>query len=424
MRRVLSLWRTSSPLSSICLLSAVEIVVLSSRGLPWRGEWAWTMDWAAGATVLTGPVVAGLAAYEAGRWRSALVGVVMPSARRRILGSLSPAIGPLLSGTLVYLLGTLTVLLITAVSSPTDNFEPQILLLGFLKLVAYVALGWAIGGRLQPIIGAVSALIIGYGLVLLASGDGAFSFLRIGGSTGPIAGMDVNNYAVLARSLLLVALAIACAVAVASQYSNTKSLRPIVVALAMTLAVGGATIVHRQGAEPYRLASSQDRICRGTTVQVCMLVGNTTQLDSWASQIERSVTILSSSGLQFPSKYEEPAPTAAGRNPSVGELFFDPGTVNTAPPNRVMIVETLSTPATCPGFAAEIPPTGAMNARYWLSHWMYHRIWPNMGGGEVDPTVVAWMTQTPTSQQDSWVRATLMNLKSCALEKLAIPVAS
>lgn len=48
---------------SILTLLAVALFTLYDRGGEWRGEWDWSIAYAMGTTVLTGPVVAAIAAW-------------------------------------------------------------------------------------------------------------------------------------------------------------------------------------------------------------------------------------------------------------------------------------------------------------------------------------------------------------------------
>lgn len=47
---------------------AVSGFFLFSRGIPWRHEWAWALDWASGSTLILGPLVSSATAWVVARW--------------------------------------------------------------------------------------------------------------------------------------------------------------------------------------------------------------------------------------------------------------------------------------------------------------------------------------------------------------------
>ena len=129
---------------------------------------------------------------------------------------------------------------------------------------------------------------------------------------------------------------------------------------------------------------------------------------------------LDGSGLAIPTRYEQP--TGGGRrSPAVGEIFFDPGTINIRPPTHRYVAESMATPATCPAFATDRPPLQALNARAWLSQLILDRAWPQDASGR-DPRIAAWEKRTPISDQDRWARATFAGLRACALSDIDVPL--
>ena len=107
------------------LATAVCSFVLVSRGAPWRGEWLWTFDWVAGASILLGPVLAGAAAYEVATYRTFDLGLARPSARRRVLATVVPVLGPLAATVAPFVVGTTIAVELSWPLHPTDRFSPR-----------------------------------------------------------------------------------------------------------------------------------------------------------------------------------------------------------------------------------------------------------------------------------------------------------
>ena len=226
-RRFSAIWRTCDPLVSMALLAAVSAMVLSARNLPWRGEWMWTLDWAAGTTILAGPLTAGLAAYESGRWRSATAALILPSARRRVAACFLPALAVLASAAVVYVLGTVVVLAVSGRYHPSDRPVPVLWLIGLCELAVCTAMGWLVGSRLPAYVAAPLATAGCYVLVVVASTHSALAFWLVGGSTGPSTGQVIDARYSIGAALSFLGLAALSAALYMVQRSPTRRVAQI-----------------------------------------------------------------------------------------------------------------------------------------------------------------------------------------------------
>jgi hypothetical protein len=418
MRRFCAVWRACDPVLSLVLLAGVAAVVLFSRDLPWRGEWMWTLDWAAGTTILTGPLTAGLAAYESARWRSVTAELVLPTARRRLAACFMPALAVLASSTVVYLVGTLVVLGISGRYHPTDQFAPYLWLIGLCELGLCTAIGWLLGSRLQSYVAASLAAGGCYVLAIVSSTNSTLAFWRVGGSTGPPTGSVVNVGYTSGAAVLFLGLSGVMAALYLIQWTRTHRVAQVAAGLSVAVTGLGLVLTSAPGATYNRVDAHPHRLCRGAPVSVCLLAGNTSQLDSWSQLMNRAARPLHDVGVAFPPRYEQP--TADAHSLAVGVVFFDPGTINISPPSHLYVAESLATPATCPAFAIDPPPIQALDAREWLAQLILHRVWP--GDASYDSRVTAWEKSTSIADQNLWARATFDGLRACSLADIDVPV--
>lgn len=418
MRRFAAVWRACDPVPALILLSVATAVVLSARDLPWRGEWAWTLDWAAGTTVLAGPLTAGLAAYQTARWRPITTQLLLPTARRRVAACFTPASAALASAILVYVVGTLVALAISTGYHPTDRFVPYLTLIGAGQLAACTAIGTLVGTRLRPYVAAPLAVVAGYALNVLASGHSTLAFWLVGGSTGPDSGKVLDVRYTSGAALLFVGVAGAATALGLIQSTTTRLVAQVSGGVSVALMGLGLVLTSAPGSTYDRVDPQPHRVCRGSLVSVCLLAGNTSQLDSWSGLMNQAAARIRTVGLAYPPRYEQP--TADTHSLTSGLIFFDPGTINIRPPSHLYVAESLATPADCPAYSSDRPPISALNAREWLAQLIVQRVWPqDQPAG--DPRVVAWQKQTPIGDQDRWARATFAGLRACTLSSIAVP---
>ncbi|MFL6099633.1 MAG: hypothetical protein ACJ71T_06745 [Actinomycetales bacterium] len=422
MRPFTAVWRGCDPLLSLILLGAVSAVVLFARDLPWRGEWMWTLDWAAGTTILLGPLTAAVAAYQSARWRALTIKLLLPTARRRLAACFTPTVAVLASATVVYVIGTVLVLAITSAYHPTDRFQPAEWLIGLTKLGLCAALGWVLGSRLQAYVTASVAVAACYALTVAASGSSALAFWRLGGSTGPSSGTVIDDRYTGGAALLFIGLSGALAASFLIQRAPTRRVAQVTASLSAALATAGLLLCSGPGTTYSRVDTHPHRLCRGAPVSVCLLAGNTSQLGPWSQLMNQAAGGLQDLGLDGQTRYEQPAPGPV-HAADVGIVFFDPGTINITPPSHLYVAESLATPATCPAFASERPPVQALNAREWLAQLIVQRVWPDDPSHQ-DPRVAVWARTTPIADQNRWVRMTFAGLRRCALSAIDVPVAS
>ena len=400
------------------LLAGVSAIVLFGRDLPWRGEWLWTLDWAAGTTILSGPLTAGLAAYESARWRSATGELILPTSRRRLAACFTPTLAVWASSAVVYVVSTAVVLAVTSAYRPTDRLVPFVWLIGLCELGLCAAIGWLLGRRLKSYVAAPLAVAGCYIVSLVASRSTVLAFWRVGGATGPPSGQVVDARYTTGAALVFLGLSGVMAAAYLLRAAPTRRVAQVTAALSAIATTAGLVLSSGTGATYYRGDDHPHRRCRGAPVSVCLLAGNSSQLASWSMLMNQAARPLHDVGVAFPLRYEQP--TSDEHSLAVGVIFFDPGTINIRPPSHLYVAESLATPARCPAYASDPPPIKGLNAREWLAQLIVHRVWPE-DTAYSDPRVTAWAKSTPIADQDRWARTTFDGLRACALSDIDVP---
>ncbi|WP_270887417.1 hypothetical protein [Pedococcus sp. 5OH_020] len=203
-------WRTAGYLG---VSLAVMGFTLLARGAPWRGEWAWTFDWVAGSSILSGPLFAGMAAYETAHDRPFDRGVAGPTAARKAVAALAPLTGPAAAVLSAYAGAIVVAGGVSWGQRPTDRMNPTMLLLGGLVLAVFGLAGTAVGQVLAPIPAALCAWLGGLAVTLGSAAVGVPHLFRIGAATGSLAGLGLRPSVVVAYCLVyLLAVAVLYAV--------------------------------------------------------------------------------------------------------------------------------------------------------------------------------------------------------------------
>jgi hypothetical protein len=413
-----ALWRSSNPLVSLGLLAVVSTVFLTSRGMPWRGEWQWTLNWAAGTTILAGPVLAGLAAFEASRWRRVSQNLLLGTSSRRWAAMTTPIVGPLISAALVLVGAVVAAVALSAPLHPSDRIDAGTVPLALLALLFYAGLGGVIGRFLQPMPAAIAGVIAAYALGV-ASTRAPRDILTVGGSTGPLAGLTLDLLPYCAEVAWLVACIAVVTLLAARGLPPLRRVGHYSAGL-LAVAAAAALLLNPTNSFIYRIDQPGEWRCAGAPLQTCLLAGNTRFLSQWSDAMSQYSAPFKNMGFVFPARYEQPLPSSNVHSTGVGELFFDPGRINLSPPTVDYVLLSLATPATCPQFRAAEPPLAALNARDWLVMWMRRQVDQTPTTTE-DPRFATWAQAIDPDSQRTWARGTFDALRTCDLGSADIP---
>jgi hypothetical protein len=174
----------------------IEFMNFFQRGMPWKGEGIWTVEWMAISLFLLGPVIAGFAAVETARlFRPGTVHhITVPRHRYRSLWAVVAWCG--LGVCAVHLCVTAAGLIVGQVPSSVDwasMFGGT--LVQCLAILWYTAVGMLIGRIMPPMVAGAIAAVIGFGsFYILGSSYTAeeFALLDFGAATVSRLGLDYN----------------------------------------------------------------------------------------------------------------------------------------------------------------------------------------------------------------------------------------
>lgn len=383
----------------------------------WPGQWPWTVDAVNGSTVLTGPLVGGLAAaLQLNAHRLAAVARASP---RGWLVPLRSAVDAWLVATLV-LLGTGLVAAIVTLAGPHGGpVEWWALSVGVLTLAVCALSGsvatWWVPQRVMVL--AVPVLVF---LVGAYAPHPVPDLLRHGPSTGSLAGLVWAPGVLAGRVLALLALAACLVVAVLpwrERRGRREGLARVGAAVAAA-AVLGAALVHldRVGSYPWTASDEEASHCRGSAPAVCLSGSSVRHLVSTERALRGPATLLAQAGVALPSRFVEDLPY---RPVAPGHGVLRP--VRTEATSVRDGAALLTRPAPCPQWSdpAGPPDEEVFEAEQVLVEWMVFR-----AGGRpepLDPAMQAWLDQIGSEQTRAWVVRTYAALRSCALDTVAVP---
>jgi hypothetical protein len=421
-----TLIRRSSTLGFVPVLVVVQAFCLLQRGTPWLGEWDWTADWAGGVTVVTGPLLAGCAAFEALRWRAAPTWSLLRQTPRGAHAGWLVALPVLAIGAAVHLAATAAVLVATAVAGAEPHVDTGLVLVVALPVVALGAatfIGAATAACWRSLLAVPLAAAVVFALTAFPDRLMLPDVLRVGGTTGSLVGLTWDPRQQAAALAVLVAVSVLSAVVMHARDAVRPGLasRALVAASAASLV---AAVVVAQAAPSSRLRPSEapiDYTCTtasGTTV--CLAAQTSRQLPWLAAQIVRQSEPLAAIGVRLPRRYQQVVPYR--RQPAgVAPILLEPDSINARRGDAVRVPDLIAMPALCAADTAEVPPPDEVFvARSAISAWLSVR---NGLSETSDYQVEAfgdWLSRSAPAQE-AWIRTTYAQLAACAYSDVRLP---
>jgi hypothetical protein len=399
--------------TAIGLVVFVATALVYHLGRPpyWLGEWGWTVDWATGLVILLGPVAAGTAAFRASSWGATplLVSGVRGVWRHRVALWFTSW----LLAMAVYLTSFVVLLAVTAATGPTDGLEAQFGLLGAGQLLVATAFGTLLGHAANRVVSVPLALAAFYLWEVAPPPTWFPPVLNPGASTGTPSGLGVDALALTAQLAVQVALALLLISLVGWLPLRGQRGVQYAVGLAGALAVVAAfagSAAANANSTVYR--SSPAWRCAGEKPQVCLLLGNTRQLEAWASAMKSAAGHPRIRALSLPAVFRQPPPVPDPRYTGFGVLVVESSTINLDPPRADVLADSIASPENCPQYYATSGGNHGEIARYWMSAWVRAQLTPGRGA-DGDPVMEAWMRDTPPQHQVDLAREVYARLTSC-----------
>jgi hypothetical protein len=178
--------------------AGIEATTFALRGLPWRGDGMWTVDFFAITLFIVGPLCAGVAGLDAARLtRPGNIHLVLavPGSWRPLVWAAAWCAGPVVA---LHLAVIAIAVVVGQVQQPSVGWMWMLAaaLLQCAAVVWYAAVGSAVG-RLAPpllggLLGAGAGFVLSYVVSEALTGQPTFRLLHIGGATVPRVGLAYN----------------------------------------------------------------------------------------------------------------------------------------------------------------------------------------------------------------------------------------
>lgn len=398
-----------APKAALALL-AIEVFNLFNRGMPWRGELVWTVDWVGTALVLIGPVLAGAAAIDAGRLSRAGSEYLMPGgglvSRAYVITWLAATV-PAIA---VHLVTVTVILLVSNSASQISPWPSAVAVLAQVCGIAFYAALGAVCGRLAGSIAGPPIAVLA-GVVLFwqfGTSPGQFSFLMFGRATSSVLGLQYNTNYFLVQTLCLAVLILALMTLPVRVIGGVRRPPHTVTAVSIVAIVAALVLFPSTKAERFVPVTVAPTSCTGENPRVCVYPDHERFLDDAhraAAQLRAAGAALGVEDL-LPTELRErtpgagPAPDARGRFqiPVESFSFHSPGlTMNDLATQMIL-------PFHCPLLYGDRPPS--MEFAEDLNRASYTLL--KAGGATDDP-----MMPSESDMSKDELRETIESFRNC-----------
>jgi hypothetical protein len=416
--------RRSSAFRILPIILVAEFYAIFYRGMPWAGEWDWTVDWINGATILTGPLVAGCAAYDTYLWRPASAQNVARSTPR---GEWQPALicwANASVGVAVHVSGLITGVVINLWVDTGATVHLQSIPVALLAIIACASIGIILGYAVRNPVAAPIAVIATFGLAYLASSGTVPTYFRVGGVTGSMVGLTWDWSVLVLLGLGLGAMSGIALSAIRLHNSPLRGVRVGTTAFAIAAAIALVASILGLGQHgDERLTSQQGPTsfsCAGDTPRVCLASQTQRQLKWLAARMDSSAQVLTAAGASVPRTFRQFV-RPSDLQPADGVLFRESTTMNRSRGTAQEVAYYLTTPRDCPELYGDKPPVDSyFFAQHLLETWILLR------HGDISLDDVRgneqyeWLSR-PSAEQSKWVAETYTALASCSFTDLKPP---
>ena len=414
--------RTSMAWRLLPLLVVAEVFACLSRGTPWLGEWAWTIDWINGAIIVVGPLLGGLSALDASQvfrrgetpWVASLPrGWLMPFTL--IASNWLVGVGIHISALIA---GSAANLYVGAEGPVKLQSVPTALLV----LAACASIGVLSGALLpNPVTAPLCAAVLFGVTVVGADASSPLRVFRPGGSTGTLVGLTWDGAFLTQAVGALSAITLLCCVLLFARTSPSlprRALAGIGVAALLGLCAWGSLFIW----QPDRLSVSKSEtefVCDKGLITVCLDRRTARSLNSLGESIREAASPLVSAGAPVPRVFTQIVPGQPPR--SDGPLFLESDRVNAGSISVDEAIPYVLVPSNCDALTSERPPPIAYyDARLLVSRWILLRL------GKLDADMVvtdpnrAWLEGEP-QVQERWITETYEFFANCEFDRVSLP---
>ncbi|AEI11112.1 hypothetical protein [Cellulomonas gilvus] len=341
-----------------------ELAVAAQRGMQWRGDLVWTIDWLPVAFIIVGPVVSGLAAVDTCR----LAEGAEHTTRSRLARSPSTAVAATYAGLVgAAHLGVLAAMLIVSAPPVGDPFAFLAVGVQLAILAVFAILGTAIGRFAGPLVGGATAALTALAAVFVASSPtGHIVLLEVGGATIPRVGYryDGSHLALQLLALVLCAVALVAPRPREGRRIRAVSRRDAALALAAVIALGAICAVPTSK----RLSETDampDSCALTEGVETCFYAQHQRVAAEFREKLAPIITATREQGFGelLPARAAEASRTLLPQaaDPSVAPLYVMPEHLQGVRPTTSEIISGMVSPVHCAQVQQDEPPS----EQYW-----------------------------------------------------------
>ncbi|MHC0432769.1 hypothetical protein ACX6XY_21690 [Streptomyces sp. O3] len=367
--------------------TVLEVTNYLQRGMPWRGESVWTVEWFAIALFIIGPLCAGAAAVDASRLsRPGNIHLVLatPQPWRPYLRAAAWCAGPVIG---VHLVAVATGFVVGGVRYAEAGWGWLVVaaLVQCAAIAWYAAAGSAIGRFTPPILAGIAGAGAGFAAIYLLGGGGGhgrFELFALGAATVSRLGLSYHGTYILAQAAVL---ALTAATLLLLPLRTRSGVR-------LPTAVGGAMAacaVAVIAAGPFVFPS--DRLeampqpptnCSETTPQVCLYTEHERFADSVEARVATLVEAARKGGYPqlIPAKIEEISRSYRVPRPDTAALEIPDDTYVSGKISLRETVTELVQPSHCEQLYTGDLPADA----YWERQMSLEATWLHLAGVRVD----------------------------------------
>ncbi|MFJ4689540.1 hypothetical protein ACIQNG_37750 [Streptomyces sp. NPDC091377] len=392
----------------------LETVNFAQRGMPWRGEALWTVDWFAIVLFILGPLLAGATAVDAARLsRPGNIHLVLATKQphRPYLRAAAWSASPVLA---VHLLTVATGLITSGVHGSVP--WPGITSAALIQCAAicwYAALGSAVGRFASPLVAGAVAAVGAFTLIYLLGEGGStgFNLLALGGATVSRLGYDYTPGYLAAQLALFAITSVLLLWLPLRQRSGLRlptTAGAVCAALTVVLVAAGPYVLPADRLTPATAAPTD---CSGTAPKICLYPEHQRFKNQVVQHMQTLTEAASAAGYTsvVPERLDELSRTYRISDPTVAGMEIPADAYPTGQIRIEDVASALVRPLHCDLMYEEPGPGPA----YWQEEFSLYATLLHTAGIKVNPNEFPTPPKILSPQN---VQKIMNSHRSCSLE--------
>jgi hypothetical protein len=412
-------------------LFATGAFEIFSRGMPWRGEWAWSLEEVVGSTILIAMLVAGATAFDVARSRGQATRLLLGSTPRGPWAMTRTILANSWWGFAAVMVLAILVLTMTATTGAQGSIPVWVLLGVAAHLLGSSALGALIGRFLPALIAAPVAAVLPwllYGISISFELPPLFQWVSPSAvMAGKTRSWDYMVWIIL--GMLGLTAFIAAAIALRDSPVRKFGVAAVAIIGFASLVTSIIRVSDPDFARIVVIGQPVEFVCEGHHPEVCLPATNVRKSAWLAREVQKAADVLESHGVSIPERFTMIVPGQEVASGS-GVFSFSPEDVNSPQGPEGVGAEVLSQPADCPEYYADNAPLGfAFEAQARIAMWIRLQLGQTslqeLRSGEESRWVYSaedseWFATATGSSQVDWVARTYEQLTRCDLQSIKL----